>query len=322
MIRNLLGWAAVAAMCTGAAGCAAESDVAGASFAVEGELCGDHATPIITTGNVQIGNAVVSNSETDLVIDISSSRFGWFVKSLSIYAGTAPVPKNSVGNVFPSFFPIQLAFAAPLPGSHTLTIPLADLGVEPGTCTDIHISIFAKMTQLDSRGGIIKSETGWAFGETTFTPEGYSFLYAMCCPPPPPPDEEPPPPEEDAGCTLTQGYWKNHSSKSRGKKNIDWPAPEDEDTLLCGRTWYDILHTNPRGGNAWYILAHQFIAASLNVASGASTPDQVDDALAEAAALLAADCGPLPASSNPDAINLAGILDAYNNGDVGPGHCD
>ena len=60
-----------------------------------------------------------------------------------------------------------------------------------------------------------------------------------------------------AGCTLTPGFWKNHSQLIT------------EDTLLCEETWIDILNTPPRRGNAFYILAHQWIAAELNVADGA-----------------------------------------------------
>ena len=43
-----------------------------------------------------------------------------------------------------------------------------------------------------------------------------------------------------------------------------------EDDVLCGQSWYDILWTETNG-NAWYILGHQWIAATLNVAAGAST---------------------------------------------------
>src|SRR5688500_7780641 len=75
------------------------------------------------------------------------------------------------------------------------------------------------------------------------------------------------------GCTLTQGYWKNHNElRTQRRQRLDWPAPLDEAQLLCGQKLLDILNTVPRG-EAWYILAHQYIAASLNAASGASTDD-------------------------------------------------
>jgi len=116
-----------------------------------------------------------------------------------------------------------------------------------------------------------------------------------------------PPPEPPTGCTHTQGYWKNHPRA--------WPLPLD--TLLCGRTWMEILRDSPRG-DAWLILAHQWIAASLNVASGASTPDEVDAALATPFILA---CVVNPAD-RAAALETAETLDQYNNGDIGPGHCD
>jgi hypothetical protein len=135
-------------------------------------------------------------------------------------------------------------------------------------------------------------------------------------------DCEPPPPEEETGCTLTQGYWKTHNEYATAPGLVsDWPAPHDEDDVMCGQTLLDILDT-PSGGDAWNILAHQYIAAILNVASGASTPDAVDDALAGAEAWLLANCGGVPASEAPEAIEMAELLDRYNHGDVGPGHCD
>ena len=135
------------------------------------------------------------------------------------------------------------------------------------------------------------------------------------CPPPPPPDDE-------TGCTLTQGYWKTHNQYATSPGLIlDWPAPYDEDDLMCGDSLLTILQTSPRG-DAWIILAHQYIAARLNVASGASTPDEVDTALASAGEWLLANCGGVPASDAPDAIELAETLDRYNHGEIGPGHCD
>lgn len=124
----------------------------------------------------------------------------------------------------------------------------------------------------------------------------------------------------DGGCTLTQGYWKNHNElRTNPSQAIDWPAPLDEGDLLCGKTLIDILGISPRG-EAWYILAHQYIAASLNAASGASTVD-LGGALASARAILTANCGGITADRQA-AIDLSYKLDSYNNGLIGPGHCD
>ena len=92
-----------------------------------------------------------------------------------------------------------------------------------------------------------------------------------------------------------------------------------------------VLQTAPKG-NPYYILAHQYIAAALNVAAGASMdnggPGTADDVLAAfqaATAYFAAAsaASPLPSPYTKDQIAaLAAILDQYNNGLLGPGDCD
>ena len=122
------------------------------------------------------------------------------------------------------------------------------------------------------------------------------------------------------GCTFTQGYWKNHNElKTSANQKRDWPLPFDESQLMCGQKLLDILNTSPRG-EAWYILAHQYIAASLNAASGAST-SELGTALADARAMLTANCGGIT-TNRQAAIDLSYKLDSYNNGLIGPGHCD
>lgn len=124
---------------------------------------------------------------------------------------------------------------------------------------------------------------------------------------------------EDDGCTLTQGYWKNHydgAGNDGGNRDRAWPI--DEDTELCGRSWLATLDVSPRG-DAFFILAHQYIAASLNVAAGALAPADVSAALDEAEGLMQ-DCN-IAAGERARAVELAGLLDDFNNGRVGPGHC-
>jgi hypothetical protein len=116
-------------------------------------------------------------------------------------------------------------------------------------------------------------------------------------------------------CPLTQGFWKTHHRYATNpSQQLNWPLSED--TMLCGQRWLDILHTEPAGGDAWYVLAHQYIAARLNVANGAPTSSQLLEALAEAQSLLAA-CMPLTPPPTPErdrAIELAELLTRYNEG--------
>ncbi len=122
-------------------------------------------------------------------------------------------------------------------------------------------------------------------------------------------------PDED-NCTYTVGFWKNHPD--------EWPVT----SIAIGGVTYTkaqaiaILQTPP-DGDATYILAHQLIAAKLNILKGADG-SAVATTIADADAwLIAHPLGSNP--SNPDraaGIALAHALDNYNNGEIGPGHCD
>jgi len=120
--------------------------------------------------------------------------------------------------------------------------------------------------------------------------------------------------ELEPPCVRTQGFWKTHHRFANNpSQNRPWPI--DENTLLCGATWLEVLYVPPRG-DAWFILAHQWIAGMLNVADGARAPAEVKQALAEAEALLLG-CVIDPADRGV-AIALAELLDDYNNGRLEP----
>ena len=126
-----------------------------------------------------------------------------------------------------------------------------------------------------------------------------------------------------AGCTYTQGWWKN---KFGGPVSAAYDFDGGTNNGLT------VLKTAPKG-NPYYILAHQYIAATLNVAGGASMDDggagTADDVLTAYNAAttyfgLASAADPLAggAYTKEQITALAAILDAYNNGLLGPGHCD
>ena len=132
---------------------------------------------------------------------------------------------------------------------------------------------------------------------------------------------------EDGGCTLTPGYWKTHAQYGPAPYDTTWAViGEDTTFYLSGQSYYVVLWTTPARGNAYYILAHQFIAAKLNISKGASASD-VQAMIDEAATLFSewtpAQIGALKGEDEIRArfVWLAGILDAYNNGIIGPGHC-
>lgn len=121
------------------------------------------------------------------------------------------------------------------------------------------------------------------------------------------------------GCTRTQGYWKNHEE--------DWSGPLTLGTRSYTEAQLLSIFRQPVRGNGLISLAHQLIAAKINIASGASVPTNVQNAINAADALI----GNLVVGGNnggylsPDLTSmLTAILDQYNNGDTpgGPPHCD
>ena len=140
---------------------------------------------------------------------------------------------------------------------------------------------------------------------------------------------------EANGCTRTQGYWKTHSIYGPAPYDDTW-AQIGEDTPFFSATasggqlsWYGVLWTQPRG-NAYFTLAHQYIAASLNLMSDASASQEVLDAMDAATTLFetytSAQIGALKGNKapRPQFLELAELLDRYNNGDpaLGASHCD
>jgi hypothetical protein len=117
-------------------------------------------------------------------------------------------------------------------------------------------------------------------------------------------------------CPLSQGFWNNHSKA--------WPVT----TLTLGSQTYTeaelltILQTSVTG-DASLILAHQLIAAKLNIANG-SNAAPVGSTITDADSLLSLFSGKLPYGVDPNSangqrmVNDATTLDNYNNGALTP----
>ncbi len=118
-------------------------------------------------------------------------------------------------------------------------------------------------------------------------------------------------------CVRGQGYWKNHPEA--------WPVTE----LQLGNVTYTqeelllILH-QPVRGNGLVLLAHQLIAAKLNVANGADA-SCIQQTIADADALIG-DLVVPPVGDGylapRDVSALAEILDDYNSGRLCAPACD
>lgn len=121
------------------------------------------------------------------------------------------------------------------------------------------------------------------------------------------------------GCTHTQGYWSN-------KPGVVWRAPYDRNAPFysSGLSWQKLFDTPPRG-NAYIILAHQFMAAALTKSTVASMPAGVQSAYFSAAAWFASGVtlGTCPQGGCALQKAWSATLDTYNNGVYpgGPQHC-
>ncbi|MCI0452585.1 MAG: hypothetical protein L0Z51_09390 [Candidatus Latescibacteria bacterium] len=117
-------------------------------------------------------------------------------------------------------------------------------------------------------------------------------------------------------CTYTQGYWKNHEEL--------WPSL----SVTLGSVVYtaaesDAILEQEVAGNGLVSLAHQLIAAKLNIDNGAD-PTAAAAAIASADAMIGALVVPPIGGGylHPSVTSsLTQTLDDYNNGITGPGHC-
>jgi len=121
---------------------------------------------------------------------------------------------------------------------------------------------------------------------------------------------------ESQNCTYTIGFWKTHPEA--------WP--------VAGLTLGTVFYTNAEllsilnssvGGNGLISLAHQLIAAKLNIANGAD-PSAITPYTTAADALIGGLVVP-PVGSGYLAPSVTSSttqsLDDWNNGITGPGHC-
>ena len=135
------------------------------------------------------------------------------------------------------------------------------------------------------------------------------------------------------GCTYTQGFWKTHGPEGCANGNNTnkwWDAANNlpVTSLMLGNVSYtdlqlcSILHT-PSKGNGLISLAHQLIAAKLNIANGSSDAaikSSIDAADALIGNLLIPPVGSgFLSPSTTSALSTA--LTNYNEGATGPGHC-
>lgn len=128
----------------------------------------------------------------------------------------------------------------------------------------------------------------------------------------------------EAGCTRTQGYWKTHASGKKYDETWDAVGGPDAEFFSSEMTYLEVMKAPSKNGNAYFILAQQYIAAKLNIAAGA-WPIVGESVLAAEAKFLATtpdQAADLSQEERAVWIALATILDDYNNGELGAPHCD
>jgi hypothetical protein len=135
------------------------------------------------------------------------------------------------------------------------------------------------------------------------------------------------------GCTKTLGYWKNHAG---GTKKTDAVSPllplwlgtadgEKSVQVTTAEQAVEILAKREDASNGINKLYAQLLAAKLNIRRGAD--DSIVARLIAAADLFLArmsgsQWAALQANDRRSVLNWAEFLDDFNNGTVGPGHCD
>ncbi len=122
--------------------------------------------------------------------------------------------------------------------------------------------------------------------------------------------------QQPENCTLTQGFWKNHPSL--------WPVTSVPlGTVTYTQTQLLQILNQPGAGNGLLSLAHQLIAAKLNLADGASSSG-VASAIAAADALIDGMVVPPIGTgflSPSTTSTTTQALDDFNNGLLGSPIC-
>ena len=303
------------------------------SIWVDGQVC------VTNNGTIATENLVVE----DRVIAFHSGGQRTLIKMTPLDLSSNPVLDPGESACYPYSFPIT-----PYPGATgyqnearaTITNDPREPGEPLGPGAEAPFTLPASPTTVNDQVNVQDTNgMSWLFNASgsvnytkTFTcdqDEGKhdntativetgqsdSASVTVTCTPPPAP-----------GCTATLGYWKTHSTYGPASKpDATWNLVGGPDAAFfsSGKSWYQLFWT-PVGGNAYVNLAHQYMAARLNVLAGASTTPQVDAALAWATTFFSTytPSSTLSKALKNQVLATAGLLDDYNNGVIGPGHCD
>lgn len=130
------------------------------------------------------------------------------------------------------------------------------------------------------------------------------------------------------GCTLTIGYWKTHAGftgRNPDRVTQYLPISLGSTVVSSASQAVDILSFQGNASNGINKLMAQLLAAKLNIANGADG-SAVSSVISAADAFLST-YGPsswtsLSKAQQKQVLQWMSTLDSYNNGYIGPGHCD
>ena len=207
-------------------------------------------TPLmdVATGTIEVGQLAIS-FEGDEVAFYLSTADGWKLDDHEIWTGLSlPLAKYPANH-------------EPAVSGAELRVDLAAAGA---LCTDL-LKVRADVTVVRDGETLAAAAVGdseWMKNvDGVWVRESWYDFYQVCLP------------CEQDGCRLTQGFWKTHP--------LAWPV----ETLELGGVVYDksallALLWTPTRGDGSMILAHQLIAAMLNVENGAADEPAIADAQA------------------------------------------
>ncbi|WP_204287408.1 hypothetical protein [Microbispora amethystogenes] len=184
-----------------------------------------------------------------------------------------------------------------------------------GTFSGSAETTYTRTFTCDDAGVQTNTATLTHTDDNTAGPSATATVTVNCTTPPP------------AGCTLTIGYWKNHTQAMAPKLPI-WlgtPSGQSSQKVTTTNEAVAILNFNGAASNGINKLRGQLLAAKLGIAGGADG-SAVSGSIADADAFLATHApsswNSLSKAERNDVNLLATTLDNYNNGIIGPGHCD
>ncbi|KAA3636865.1 MAG: hypothetical protein DWP97_01915, partial [Calditrichaeota bacterium] len=136
-------------------------------------------------------------------------------------------------------------------------------------------------------------------------------------------------PPDGEGCSHTIGYWKTHAGFGPQANEVSQYLPISLGNFIVGDSGVAVavlkMKTYGHNSNGITKLMAQLLGAKLSIADGASE-GAIATEIAEADAFLTTfnwtDWDSMSQEDQQTANNLKDVFDQFNNGYIGPGHCD